>query len=135
MTGQSSGRQLPFNDTTSRVGERTCTQKLTIQSLGKYGNSSTNLWWRMFVQNIKMTNEIDISTMVDSKENLPRYRDQLETEIKDMFLWAIGQNALTEMTKTVRETEPSPLPLYNLYTLFRLHRKKKYNTAGLTSLT
>ena len=37
------------------------------------------------------------------------------------FLWAIGQNALTEMTKTVREREPSSLPLYKLYTLFRLH--------------
>ena len=32
-----------------------------------------------------------------------------------------GQNALTEMTKTAREREPSSLPLYKLYTLFRLH--------------
>ena len=34
---------------------------------------------------------------------------------------AIGQSALTEITKTVREREPSALPLYKLYTLFRLH--------------
>ena len=41
--------------------------------------------------------------------------------LKDIFLWAIGHNAITEMTKTVREREPSSLPLYKLYTLFRLH--------------
>ena len=32
-----------------------------------------------------MTKEIDISTMVNSKEILPQYCDQLETEIKDIF--------------------------------------------------
>ena len=37
------------------------------------------------------------------------------------FLWAIGQKAITEMTKTVREREPSSLPLHKLYTQFRLH--------------
>ena len=65
--------------------------------------------------------------MVKSKEILPQYREQLETEIKDMFLWAIGQNALTETTKTVREREPSSLPLHKLYTLFRLHYTPERN--------
>ena len=32
---------------------------------------------------------------------------------------AIGQNAITEMTKTVREKEPRSLPLHKLYSLFR----------------
>ena len=61
--------------------------------------------------------------MTNSKELLPQYRDQLESEIKDIFLWAIGKNAITEMTKTVkeREREPGSLPLQRLYTLFRLH--------------
>ena len=49
--------------------------------------------------------------MTNNKEILPEYREQLETEIKDKFLWAIGQNAITEITKTVREREPSSLPL------------------------
>ena len=74
-----------------------------------------------------MTKDIDISPMVNSKELLPQYREQLETEIKDIFLWAIGQNALTEMTKTVREREPSSLPLHKLYTLFRLHYTPERN--------
>ena len=51
--------------------------------------------------------------MTNSKEILPQYRVQLETDIKDIFIWAIGQNAITEMTKTVREREPSSLPLHN----------------------
>ena len=68
-----------------------------------------------------MTKDLDLSTMTNSKEILPQYRDQLEAEIKDIFLWAIGQNAITEMTKTVREREPSSLPLHKLHSLFRLH--------------
>ena len=68
-----------------------------------------------------MTKDIDLSIMTNSKEILPQYREQLEMDIKDTFLWAIGQSALTEMTKTVREREPSILPLHKLYTLFRLH--------------
>ena len=59
--------------------------------------------------------------MTNSKEMLPQYREQLELEIKDIFLWAIGQSALTEMTKTLREREPSILPLQKLYTFLRLH--------------
>ena len=115
-----SNRSLP-NDQTLRTGDRTCTQKLSIPSLEKYDSSSANLWWRKFVQYIKMTKDIDLSTMTNSKEILPQYREQLEMDIKDTFLWAIGQSALTEMTKMVREREPSILPLHKLYTLFRLH--------------
>ena len=60
----------------------------------------------------KMTKDLDLSKMTNHKKILPQYRDQLETEVKDIFLWAIGQNAITEMTKTVREREQSSLALY-----------------------
>ena len=113
--------QPPPNDTMNRTTERTCTQKLTIPTLDKQDYTNANMWWRKFVQYMKMTKDLDLSTMTNSKEILPQYRDQLETEIKDIFLWAIGQNAITEMTKTVREREPSSLPLHKLYSLFRLH--------------
>ena len=110
-----------------RTGERTCTKKLSIPSLEKYDSSSANLWWRKFVRYVKMTKDIDISPMVNSKEIFPEYQEQLETEIKDIFSCAIGQNALSEMTKTVREREPCSLPLHKLYTLFRLHNKPERN--------
>ena len=120
-SGTRQNNQTLPNDTMNRTADRTCTQKLTIPTLEKYDHTSANLWWRKFVQYIKMTKEIDLSTMTNNKEILTQYRDQLETEIKDIFIWAIGQNAITEMTKTIREREPSSLPLYKLYTLFRLH--------------
>ena len=120
-TDQSSSSQLIPNETTTRAGERTCTQKLTIPSLEKHDSSSANLWWRKFFQYIKMTKDIGLSQMVNPKEILPQFRDQLELEIKDTFLWAIGQSALSEMTKTVREREPCTLPLHRLHSLFRLH--------------
>ena len=109
------------NDTLNRTSERRCTQKLTIPTLEKQDDTNANMWWRKFVQYKKMTKDLDLSKMTNNKVILPKYREQLETETKDILLWAIGQNAITEMTKTVREREPSSLLLYKLYTLFRLH--------------
>ena len=103
-TDQSSSSQLIPNETTTRTGEQTCTQKLTIPSLEKHDSSSANLWWRKFVQYIKMTKDIDLSQMVNPKEILPQFRDQLELEFKGTFLWAIGQSALSEMTKNGERT-------------------------------
>ena len=65
--------------------------------------------------------------MTNSKEILPQHRDQLETDIQDIFIWTIGQNAITEMTKTARERELSSLPLPKLFTLFRLHFSPERN--------
>ena len=121
-----SSRLMP-NETTLRAGDRNCTQNLSIPSLEKYDSFSANLWWWKFVQYTKMTKDINLSTMTNSKEILPQNRDQLELVKKDTILWAIGQSALTEMTKTVREREPSALLLNKLYTLFRLHFTRERN--------
>ena len=75
------------------------------------------MWWRKFKQYIKMTKEWDLSTMTRKKEILSQSLDHLETELKDIILWAIGRNAITKMTKTVRENRFS-IPLYKLCTLF-----------------
>ena len=118
--------------------ERKATQKLPIPILEKNDHTSANLWWRKFVQYIKMTRDIDVSTMTYSKEILPQFRERLEEEIRDVFIWAIGQSAITEMTKTVREKEPNSLPLYQLYTLFGLHffpeRNKHHSRADFFNL-
>ena len=90
--GETSNRSLP-NNTTTRSVERTTTQKLPIPILEKHDHTSAKLWWRKFVQYIKMTRELDLSKMTNSKEVLPQYRDQLEEEIKEVFIWAIGQSA------------------------------------------
>ena len=100
------------------TADRTCTQKLTIPTLEKQDQANASMWWRKFVQYIKMTKDIDLSTMTNNKEILPQYRDQLEEDIKDNFILAIGQNTITEVTKTVEEREPSSILLHKLYTLF-----------------
>ena len=99
-TDQSTNSRLISNETTMKAGDRTGTQKLTISSLEKHDSSSANLWWRNFVQNIKMTKDIEFSNMTNSTQVSPQYRNQVELEIKDTFLCAIGQSALTEVTKT-----------------------------------
>ena len=107
--GTHSGEQPLPNDTLNRTNERTCTQKLIIPTLEKQDYTNSNMWFRKFVQYIKMTKDLDLSKITNNKEILPQYRDQLDTEIKDIFLWAIGQNAITEMTKMVRERERTKL--------------------------
>ena len=113
-----SGEQLLPNDTMSRSTERTCTQKLTIPTLEKQDYTNAKMLWRKFVQYMKLTKDSDLSTMTNNKEILPQYCDQLETELKDLFPYAIGPNADTEMTKTVKERQPSSLSLHKLYALF-----------------
>ena len=116
ITGQSNSQSLP-NNTTTRSVERTATQKLPIPILEKNDHTNTKLWWRKFVQYIKMTREIDLSKIINSKEILPQFREQLEEELKDVFIWAIGQSAITEMTKTVREGTKFPTITPTLHTL------------------
>ena len=79
------GQLLP-NDTMNRTADRTCNQKLTIPTLEKQDQTNASMWWRKFVQYIKMTKDIDLSTMTNRKEILPQDRDQLEADIKDIFI-------------------------------------------------
>ena len=68
MTGLQSGEQPPPNETMSRTVERTCTQKLTIPTLEKQDCTSANMWWRKFVQYIKMMKDLDLSTMTNKQQ-------------------------------------------------------------------
>ena len=137
ITGQTSS-QSNSNNTTTRSVKRTSTQKLSIPILEKNDHTGPKSWWRKFVQYIKMTGDIDLSKMTNSKEILAQFRAQLEDEIKNVFIWAIGQSAITKMTKTVRERKPNSLPLHRLYTLFRLHfipeRNKHHRRADFFNL-
>ena len=67
-----------------------------------------------------MTQDIDLNTMTTDKEILAEYRDELEIKIKDIFIWALGEAAVTEMTKTVRDNDPNRMNINQLYALFRI---------------
>ena len=47
-----------------------------------------------------MTQDIDLTNMTTDKEIIPEFREELEVKIKDIFIWALGEAAVTEMTKT-----------------------------------
>ena len=83
-TGEINSRLLPNNTDTISV-ERTTTQELTIPILEKIDHTSAKLWWTKFTHYIKITREIDLSKMTNSKNVLPQYIDQLEEEIKDVL--------------------------------------------------
>ena len=69
------------------------------------------------------------------KEILPQFRDELE----DIFIWALGEAAVTGMTKTVRDTDPHMMSINQLYALFRLHfipeRNKFHSRADFFGIT
>ena len=122
----------------TRTVDRTSKQKIQIPTLDKHDSTSAKLWWRRFTQYIKMTRDMDLNIMTKDKEILEEFRDQLETEIKDTFVWALGEAAITEMTRTVREREPTSLPLNRLYSLFRIHfipeRNKHHSRADFFNI-
>ena len=49
-----------------------------------------------------MKHKIDLNMMTMDKETIEEYRE-LEKNLKGFFIWALGEKAVTEMTKTVRE--------------------------------
>ena len=68
-----------------------------------------------------MTQKIDLNRRTTDKEIIEDYREELEIKMKDIFIWAMGEEAVTEMTKTVRDNDPNKMNINQLYSLFRLH--------------
>ena len=108
-------------------------QKITLPTFEKRGIQEAKLWRRRFTQYIKMTQNIDLNEMTTDRELLPNYRDDLEHRIKDLFIWALGESAITEMTRTVRDNDPNKMDINQLYSLFRLHfipERNKFHSRG-----
>ena len=134
-TGSSSGE---ISGRTNSKTEKTH-QKTTLPTFEKRGIQEAKLWWRRFTQYIKMTQNIDLNIMITDREILQNYRDDLEHRIKDLFIWALGESALTEMTRTVRDNDPNRMDINQLYSLFRLHfipeRNKFHSRADFFGIT
>ena len=85
-----------------------------------------------------MTQDIDLNNMTTGK-TLTEFRDELEIKIKYIFIWALGEAAVTEMTKTVRDNDPNKMNNSQLYALFRLHfipeRTKLHSRADFFGIT
>ena len=77
--------------------------------------------------------------MTTDKEVLPEFGDELEVKIKDIFICALGEAAVTEMTKTLGDNDPKKMNINQLYVLFRLHfipeRNKFHSRADFFGIT
>ena len=133
-TSSSSG-EIP--ERTKAKTEKTY-QKITLPTFEKRGIQEAKLWRRRFTY-IKMTQNIDLNEMTTDREILPNHRDDLEHRIKDLFIWALGESAITEMTRTVRDNDPNKMDINQVYSLFRLHfipeRNKFYSRANFFGIT
>ena len=134
-TGSSSGE---IHERANSKTEKTH-QKITLPTFEKRGIQEAKLWWRRFTQYIKKTQNIDLNIMTTDREILENYRNDLEHRIKDLFIWALGESAITEMTRTVRDNDPNRMDINQLYSLFRLHfipeRNKFHSRADFSGIT
>ena len=96
-------------------------QKVILTTFDKKGKQEAKLWWRRFTQHIKMTQNIDLNQLTTDLEILDLYRNDLNIRIKDLFVWALGESAITEMTRTVKDNDPNKMDINQLNSLFRLH--------------
>ena len=96
-------------------------QKITLSTIEKRGIQEAKLWLRRITQYIKMTQNFDLNEMTTDREIVQKYRVDLEHRIKDLFIWALGKSAITEVTRTVRDNDPNRMDINQLYSLFRLH--------------
>ena len=114
-------------------------RKITLPTFEKHGIQEAKLWWRRFTLYIKMTQNIDLNEMATDREILHNYRDDLEHRIKNLFIWALGESAITEMTRPVRDNEPNRMDIIPLYSLFLLHfipeRNKFHSRADFFGIT
>ena len=60
-----------------------------------------------------MTQNIDINKT--DRERLQNYSDDLEHRIKDLFIWALGDLAVPETTRNVRDNDRNEGDLHQLY--------------------
>ena len=84
------------------------------------------LWGRKFIQQLKLTKKLDLNTITRNTEIMPDFIEELEVKIKDMFIWALGEAAVTEVTNTVRENDYNKVDTnqqYSVQTSF--HNRKE----------
>ena len=138
-SADSNSRNSSSEESGDKKGQITAHQKITLPIFEKKTIQEAKLWWRRFTQYVKMTQKIDLNTMTTDKEILEEYREELEIKTKDIFIWALGEEAVTEMTKTVRDNDPNKMNINQLCILFRLHfipeRNKFHSRADFFGIT
>ena len=74
-----------------------------------------------------MTQNIDLNEMTTDREILQQHRDEHEHRIKDLFIWAQKEPAITKITRTVRDNDSNKMYSNQLYSLLQLHFTREPN--------
>ena len=132
-SAEMTSRNSSSEESGDKKGRTTTHQKVTLPIFEKKTIQEAKLWWRRFTQYVKMTQKIDLNRMTTDKEIIEEYREELQIKIRDIFIWALGEEAVTDMTKTVRDNDPNKMKTNQLYSLFRLHfipERNKFHSRG-----
>ena len=62
-----------------------------------------------------MKQKIDQNMMTTDKEIIEQNRDELEIKMKGTLIWDLGEEAVTEVAKTVRDNNPNKMNINQLY--------------------
>ena len=68
------GRGSSGEESGDKRGRTKTDQKITLPIFEKRTIQEAKLWWRRFIQFVKMTQDIDLNTMITDKEILADYR-------------------------------------------------------------
>ena len=96
-------------------GRTTTHKKIALSIFEKKTIQEAKLWWERFIQYVKMKQKIDLNMMTTAKEIIEQYRDELETKMKGIFVWGLGEEAVTEVAKTVTDNNPNKMNINQLY--------------------
>ena len=73
-----SSRNSSSEESGEKKGRPTTHQKITLPIFEKKAIQEAKLWWRRFIQYVKMTQKIDLNRMTTDKEIIEDYREELE---------------------------------------------------------
>ena len=85
-------------------------------------------WIERFRQYIKRTEKIDIIELINEQPvTITGWETNHEEKVKEEFLWALGPNALNEMTKSAYGENPTEMKIARLIQLYRENFTPKRN--------
>ena len=102
-------------------------QKITLPIFGKKTIQEAKLRWQRFFQYVKMTQKKRFKQDDNRQRDYRRVQRRTGDKNKRYFIWALGEDAVTEMTKTVRDNDPNKMNINQLFSMFRLHFIPKRN--------
>ena len=112
-------RNSSCEESGEKKGRTTTHQKITLLIFEKKTIQEAKLWWRRFIQYVKMTQKIHLNRMTTDRDF--RRVQRRTGDKKRHFHMGSGRGGSDRNDKTVRDNDPNKMNKNQLYSLFRLH--------------